>query len=91
MCKILSKKNCQQIDVLRQEFRKYEDMSWLCEGSSLPNGELVNILFNNNTEEWAKADFNGLIIDKFLTTTSLSDVQKMASIQGKISTIVENA
>ncbi len=89
MARILTDAQSEQIKVLNRKFgRMFPD--WMCEGSDYAGIE-CNIIFNNDTDEWFKADYNGNILDYayIKETTSLQDMKDMAEIQGKIRKICE--
>ena len=86
MVTILSEAQCSKIRVLRNQFKPYADRGWMCEGGEYGN-TVCNMIFNNDTDEFFKADYNGNILYNALKGTSLSDAKEMAKIYGKIMTI----
>ncbi len=86
MARILSFEQSKMISQLNREFTlKYE--GWMCEGSDCPDGTLCNVIYNNDTNEWFKADYDGNILDCDIHTVSMADMKDMARLRGKISKI----
>ena len=52
--------------------------------------KLCNNIFNNDTEEFIKAGYNGEILLTVLSHTPVKDAKEMAQIQGEISRIAES-
>lgn len=71
MGKILSKTASGKITVLNKKFQKFADKGWMCEGGEY-NGVPCNHLFNNDTEEFIRADYNGNILIAVTIRTSLT-------------------
>ena len=87
MATILSEAQCSKIRVLRNQFKPYADRGWMCEGGEHGN-TVCNTIFNNDTDEFFKADYNGNILCSNLTVTSIEDAKAMARIEGAIRHLV---
>ncbi len=83
---ILSQEATDLLKAERKKFEPYAEKGWLCEGGE--HGDITcNVFFNNDTDEFFRADYNGNILYNALKGTSLSDAKEMAKIYGKIMTI----
>lgn len=87
MGKILSKTTSDKITALNKKFQKFADKGWMCEGGEY-NGIPCNHLFNNDTEEFVKSDYDGNILIAVTIRTSVKDTREMAQIQAEISKTV---
>lgn len=83
MAKILSKSASGKIAALNKKFRKFADKGWMCEGGDY-NGVPCNHLFNNNTGEFIRADYEGNILLTVIGKTPVKDAREMAEIQAEI-------
>ena len=82
----LDKQQSKIIKELNYLFRKkYPD--WLCEGNENTKGNPCNGIFNNTTNEFFLADFDGNIISDIEIT---DDIKDMARIQGLIRKVADN-
>ena len=84
MAKILTKTASDKITELNKKFQKFADKGWMCEGGEY-NGSPCNHLFNNDTEEFIRADYDGNILIAVTIRTSVKDAKEMAQIQAEIS------
>ena len=88
MATILSNEQCKQIDFLRKKLRPYYDRGWMCEGGEHQRGDgswvPCNVIFNNGTSEFFRADYDGNILYNGLVSTPLKDAKIMAILEGKI-------
>ena len=93
MATILSDAACDIIKMHNRKFAKYANKGWMCEGGEheLGNGEWLpcNTIFNNDTEEFFRADYDGNILYNGLVSTPIEDAKHMAKIQGDIRKVVE--
>ncbi len=85
MAKILSKEVCDKIKKIRKEFEPYAEKGWMCEGGETSSGEPCNAIFNNDTDGFVLADYNGGIIQ--CQNCDMEDAVKMADIQARITTL----
>ena len=94
MAIILSEEASNAIKKIRKSFDKYADKGWMCEGGEHQRGDgswlPCNVIFNNDTDEFFRADYNGNILYNGLVSTSIEDAQDMAKIQGKIREALNN-
>lgn len=86
MAKIVQKAASDEITELNKKFQKFADRGWMCEGGEY-NGFPCHHLFNNDTEEFIRADYDGNILIAVTIRTSVKDASEMAQIQAKISKI----
>ena len=86
MAKILNERQCREITRLNKEFFPFARKGWMCEGSEYGD-ILCNIIFNNDTDEYFKSDYNGNILVDELTVTSTDEAKQMAIIQGRIAKV----
>lgn len=84
MGKILSKATSDKITALNKKFQKFADKGWMCESGEY-EGSPCNHLFNNDTEEFVKSDYDGNILIAVTIRTSVKDAREMAQIQAEIS------
>lgn len=89
MGKILSNAAVDKIKKLNKQFEKFAKKGWMCEGGVHGNKPCNNI-FNNDTEEFIKAGYNGEILLTVLSHTTVKDAKEMAQIQGEIARIAES-
>ena len=89
MGKILSNAAVDKIKKLNKQFEKFAKKGWMCEGGEYED-KLCNNIFNNDTEEFIKAGYDGEILLTVLSHTPVKDAKEMAQIQGEISRIAES-
>lgn len=89
MGKVLSNTAVAKIEKLNKRFEKFAKNGWMCEGGEY-EGKSCNNIFNNNTEEFIKADYDGEILLTVLSHTPVKDAKEMARIQGEISRTAES-
>lgn len=89
MGKILSNTAVAKIKKLNKQFEKFAKKGWMCEGEEY-EGKPCNSIFNNDTEEFIKAGYNGEILLTVLSHTPVKDAKEMAQIQGEISRTAES-
>lgn len=92
MATILSDIQTNQIKQYRNMLRPYYDRGWMCEGGEHQRGDgswiLCNVIFNNETSEFFRADYDGNILYNGLVSTPIKDAEFMAKIEGKMRRIV---
>lgn len=93
MATILSEEACGAIKKIRKDFDKYADKGWMCEGGEHQRGNgswfPCNVIFNNDTDEFFRADYDGNILYNGLVSTPLEEAKDMAKIQGEIRKVVD--
>lgn len=83
MAIILTKEASDKITGLNRKFRKFAEKGWMCEGGEY-QGVPCNNLFNNDTGEFIKADYDGNILLTVVSHTSVKEAREMAKIQADI-------
>ena len=78
-----------RVKELKAQFEPFAEKGWMCEGADDADGNLYNVIFNNETNESLTADYSGKIISSSLNVTTLKDARKMADIQGNIRKTLE--
>ena len=78
-----------RVKELKAQFEPFAEKGWMCEGTDDADGNLYNVIFNNETDESITADHFGKIISSSLKVTSFKDAQKMAHIKGDIRKALE--
>lgn len=81
---ILPSNQCEKIKALNRKFTPYAQKGWYCEGTDDANGNLYNLIFNNDTEEWFKATYSGIVVESEIHGTPIHEIMQMAKIQGDI-------
>lgn len=80
---IISNAVASKIKKLNRKFEKFANDGWMCENGGYEGKNCLN-LFNNQTDEFVKVNFNGDILLTVLSHTTVSDAKQMADIQSKI-------
>ena len=84
MGRLLTEHQATQIRKLNKEFSK-KFPNWMCEGSEDANGNPCNAIFNNDTDEFFMASYDGKVIgNPNITSVGTAEIIKMADIQGRI-------
>lgn len=90
---ILNELQCKQIKAYRKGLAPYYEEGWMCEGGEHQRGDgswiPCNVIFNNKTEEFFRADYYGNILYNGLVSTSIEDAKTMGILEGKISRITK--
>lgn len=81
---ILTPIQCEKIRALNRKFMPYAEKGWCCEGTDDASGNLYNLIYNNDTEEWLKATYSGHIVESEIYKTPEHEIIEMAKIQGEI-------
>lgn len=93
MATILSAAACDRIKSIQRKFSKYANKGWMCEGGEHQRGDgswlPCNVIFNNDTDEFFRADYDGNILYNGLVSTPLEEAKNMAKIQGDIRKVID--
>lgn len=84
MVRILSEEATKKLAKYQKDFEAYANDGWDWETSDTADGLITTSIFNNSTGEFIKGDYDGDVLDSYLTVTSESDACEMADICGAI-------